>query len=144
MTQDNLHTKALSITDIPEILPLILQLNKDYKEAQMLIYLNEMFEYKTYTCFGLFLKDKLIGVTSGWTTTKLYSGKQLEIDNVIINKQYQSKGYGTFFDNSISDWCKERNYKTIELNSYVQNSRSHKYYFNQGYEIIGYHFEKDL
>jgi len=144
MKQENLHTKALSITDIPEILPLVLQLNKDYKEAQMLIYLNEMFEYETYSCFGFFIDEELIGVTSGWTTTKLYSGKQLEIDNVIIDAIHQSKGYGKIMEEQISEWCKERNYKTIELNTYVRNSRSHKFYFNQGYEIIGYHFEKDL
>jgi len=144
MSESQVHIKLLTIKDIPGILPLVLQLNKEYKEVQMLIYLNEMFEYKTYTCFGLFLEEELIGVTSGWTTTKLYSGKQLEIDNVIIDTKHQSKGYGKIMEEQITDWCKDRNYKSIELNTYVRNSRSHKFYFNQGYEIIGYHVEKEL
>lgn len=143
-TTDPLHIKLLTKEDIPAILPIILQLNKEYKEVLMQVYLNEMFEYKTYTCFGLFLRNQLIGVTSGWTTTKLYSGKQLEVDNVVIDYQHRSKSYGNFFEEEIEAWCKSRNYKTIELNTYVGNSRSHKFYFNQGYEIIGYHFEKEL
>jgi len=144
MTASKLSIKLLSKEDIPEILPIILQLNTEYKEVLMQVYLNEMFEYKTYTCFGLFLENKLIGVTSGWTSTKLYSGKQLEVDNVVIDSKYRSSGYGKFFEEEIGNWCVERNYKSIELNSYVRNARSHKFYFNQGYEIIGYHFEKEL
>jgi len=144
MTASKLSIKLLSKEDIPEILPIILQLNTEYKEVLMQVYLNEMFEYKTYTCFGLFLENKLIGVTSGWTSTKLYSGKQLEVDNVVIDSKYRSSGYGKFFEEEIENWCVERNYKSIELNSYVRNARSHKFYFNQGYEIIGYHFEKEL
>ncbi len=144
MLSENLLTKTLSKTDIPDILQLVLQLNKDYKKSQMLIYLNEMFEYKTYTCFGLFLDGALIGVTSGWTTTKLYSGKQLEMDNVIIDSTLQSKGYGKFLEEEICNWCRSRGYKSVELNTYVKNSRSHKFYFSQGYQIIGYHFEKEL
>ena len=33
---------------------------------------------------------------------------------------------------------------TVELNTYVTNDRSHKFYFNQGYSILGYHFQKEL
>lgn len=48
------------------------------------------------------------------------------------------------FEEEICKWCRSRAYKSIELNTYVRNPRSHKFYFNQGYEIIGYHFEKAL
>lgn len=141
---NQLEFKILERGNIQEMLPLVLQLNSKYTKELMLKYLNEMFDYDTYSCFGIYEGSKLIGLSSGWTTTKLYSGKQLEIDNVVVDENIQSRGYGKFMEAEICKWCKERNYESIELNTYVRNFRSHKFYFNQGYEIIGYHFEKSL
>ncbi len=39
-------------------------------------------------------------------------------------------------------WAKNNDCKTIELNTYVQNEKSHKFYFNQGFHILGFHFQK--
>ncbi len=141
---NHLEFKILNKGNIDEMLPLVLQLNKEYQKELMIEYLNEMFDYETYTCFGIYEFEKLVGLSSGWTTTKLYSGKQLEIDNIIIDQNLQSKGYGKFLEKEICNWCRSRGYKSVELNTYVRNARSHKFYFNQGYEIIGYHFEKEL
>ncbi len=143
MNSELLSVKLLSLDNIEEMIPLALQLG-DYKEGQIRNYINEMFNYGNYVCFGLFVSNELIGLTSGWTTTRFYCGKQLEIDNVVIDAKHQSKGYGRIFESEIKEWCFERGYDTIELNSYVFNSRSHKFYFNQNYKIIGYHFQKNI
>lgn len=141
---ENLQFKILNRGNIDKMLPLVLQLNSKYERDTMSRYLNEMFDYDTYVCFGIYSNEELIGLSSGWTTTKLYSGKQLEIDNVVIDQAHRAKGYGKFFEKEICKWCKERDYQSIELNTYVGNSRSHKFYFKEGYVIIGYHFEKVL
>ena len=103
-----------------------------------------MFTFHNYKCFGFFEENKLIGVSSGWLSVRLYSDKQLEIDNLIVDPEIQSKGYGKLFLNEIELWAKKEGCKTIELNTYVQNTRSHKFYFNQGFHILGYHFQKEL
>jgi len=103
-----------------------------------------MFEFETYTCFGVFVNDQLVGISSAWTTVRLYSGKQLEVDNVVIDNLHQSKGFGKLFFEFIEDWAKKNEYKTIELNTYVQNSKSHKFYYNLGYSILGFHFWKHI
>lgn len=136
--------KLLNPKNIPEILLLTKQLNQNLSVLELEKRHTEMFQFKNYKCFGLFKNDLLIGVSSGWITVRLYSGKQLEIDNVIINSTIQSKGYGKFFINEIESWAITNNCKTIELNTYVQNNRSHKFYFNQGYSILGFHFQKHL
>ncbi|WP_010181813.1 GNAT family N-acetyltransferase [Aquimarina agarilytica] len=143
MSSKTPNVRLLAITDIDKMIPLALQLG-DYNEEQIRTYINEMFAYGNYVCFGFFVSNELIGLTSGWTTTRFYCGKQLEIDNVVIDAKHQSKGYGRIFESEIKAWCFERGYDTIELNSYVFNSRSHKFYFNQDYKIIGYHFQKKL
>jgi len=99
---------------------------------------------ETYNCFGIFLNDKLVGISSAWSTVRLYSGKQLEVDNVVIDSSQQSKGLGKLFFEFIEDWAKKNEYKTIELNTYVQNSKSHKFYYNLGYSVLGFHFWKNI
>jgi hypothetical protein len=44
----------------------------------------------------------------------------------------------------MEDWARQHKCQSVELNTYVQNPRSHKFYFNQGHSIIGYHFQKKL
>ncbi len=107
-------------------------------------HLSAMADMPNYTCFGLFLDNKMVGISSGWITVRIYCGKQLEIDNVVIDPNHQSKGLGAFFMNAIKQWSAQKNFTAIGLNTYVQNTPSHKFYFNHGFGIIGYHFEHTL
>ena len=66
-----------------------------------------MFSYSNYICFGLFKNSVLIGITYGWLTTRFYSGNQLEIENVIVSKEFRSKGYGAEFLRHIESLAKE-------------------------------------
>ena len=136
--------KILNKEYISQILYLTKQLNPTIAISELESRQLQMFEFENYKCFGLFQNDQLIGVSSGWITVRLYSGKQLEIDNFIIDSTIQSKGYGKLFINEIESWAKAANCKTVELNTYVQNDRSHKFYFNQGFRILGFHFQKLL
>ncbi|MFC6267159.1 GNAT family N-acetyltransferase [Frigoriflavimonas asaccharolytica] len=136
--------KVIDQSYLKQISTLGQQLNPQLTLEQTEAYFLEMFEFRNYTCFGLFLEEKLVGISSAWTTVRLYSGKQLEVDNVIIDNAQQSKGLGKKFFEFIENWARERNYKTIELNTYVQNAKSHKFYFNLGYNILGFHFLKKL
>lgn len=136
--------KTLTKNDIEEIAILGQQLNPKLTSKQIKTYLLQMFEFETYTCFGVFLNDKLVGISSAWTTVRLYSGKQLEVDNVVIDSSQQSKGLGKMFFEFIENWAKKNEYNTIELNTYVQNSKSHKFYYNLGYSILGFHFWKRI
>lgn len=136
--------KILEKIDVEKIAVLGQQLNPDLSLQQTKDYFLQMFDFQNYICFGIFSNEELVGISSAWTTVRLYSGKQLEVDNVIIDKQQQSKGLGKLFFEYIENWAKEKEYKTIELNTYVQNSKSHKFYFNLGFDILGFHFLKRL
>lgn len=141
---NNLKLALLTSRNIPEIAKLGKQLNPKLAIKQIESYLTEMFSFDNYNCFGFYQNDQLIGVSSGWITVRLYCGKQLELDNVIIDHNLQSKGLGSLFFELIENWAKQHGFDTIELNTYVQNSKSHKFYFNKGFEIIGYHFQKKI
>ena len=101
-------------------------------------------ETNGHNCFALFENNQLIGISSGYSIIRIYSGKQLELENVIIDSKIQSKGYGKYFINAIKKWSLNNNYRSIGLNAYVQNSRSHKFYLNEGFKVLGFHFVKNL
>jgi hypothetical protein len=44
----------------------------------------------------------------------------------------------------IHRYCKEKGCNSVELNTYVENHPSHKFYYNEGFQILGYHFLKKL
>lgn len=130
------------IENLNSVKELLLQLDIEKGEKYIQQTLEQMQELENYTCFGLYLNDELIGVSSGWTTVRLYCGKQLELDNVIIDKKLQSKGLGKIFFDKIEAWSLQNDYKSLSLNTYVSNSRSHKFYYNQGFSILGFHFQR--
>jgi GNAT superfamily N-acetyltransferase len=127
-----------------QILPLLAHLNPKRSPSYIENTLIEMAQQPNYHAFGLFYQGELVGLSSGWTTVRMYCGKHLELDNVIIDPEIQSKGFGKHLLESIKNWATAQGYIAIGLNTYVSNARSHKFYFNQGYNVLGFHFEKDL
>ena len=136
--------KIIGIEFENQIIKLSKQLNHKIEEKVLSRRFHQMIEMENCHCFGLFEDSKLIGISNGWTSNRFYCGKQLEIDNFVIDEEKRSQGYGDLFIKYLENWCKQGNYETIELNSYVRNSKSHKFYFNHGFKIIGHHFFKEL
>ena len=136
--------QILTPKDIKRIVPLIQELNPELDKQTIESNQKEMFGIANYRCFGLFKGDHLIGLSSGWITVRHYCGKQMEIDNVIVTSGHQSKGYGKQFIEFIEQWSRDQECRTIELNTYVTNARSHKFYFDLGFKILGFHFYKSL
>ncbi len=144
MEQERISFKELSMGDAAAIVSFAQQLNPAKSAEELAGYIREMFAFANYHCFGVYQEAKLMGITSGWITVRFYSGKQIEVDNVIIGNEARSSGIGKQFLAWIESWAKERSCKTVELNTYIQNSRSHKFYYNNGYIILGLHFQKNI
>ena len=141
--------KAFSISrlnksDIDIIAPLIHELMGHKIQDDLLKErLNAMFD-QNYECHGIYddSNRKLIGIFGLWFAIRHYSGKTCEPDHVYIIPEYRSKGLGKWVFKWIFAYAKEKGCQTSELNSYVSNYPSHKFYLNNGYEILGYHFLK--
>ena len=134
--------KIIDKKNINSIIPLIQELN-DHKFSDSVIEIRfaEMIT-QNYECAVVYDEDKLIGVCGLWYCTRHYSGKSVELDHVFIKENYRSKGLGKQFMDWIEEYTKNKGCESIELNTYVQNNPSHKFYYNQGFEILGYHFLK--
>lgn len=138
----NLSFKAIDKKDILSILPLLKKANTttphDILEKRVL----EMVNYDTYECVGVFDEGKLIGISGLWYSIRHYSGRSVEPDHVIIDESYRGKNIGKQFFNWIYEYTKSKGYEAMELNTYTGNRKSHKFYYNEGFEIYGFHFVK--
>jgi GNAT superfamily N-acetyltransferase len=139
-----LEFRELTAPDIDAIVPLANKLHPHMDAEAVRACVTEMFSYATYRCFGIWQNDQLVAMSNGWITVRIYSGKQLEVDNVIVDPDLRSQGVGKYFFEHIDRWAIQNGCKTIELNTFVANSKSHKFYFNEGYKILGFHFQKTL
>lgn len=130
--------------EIPQILPLVQRLTEGEFSEEVLYERFEQMFGQNYECHGIYWEGELVGVFGLWFMTRHYAGKSCEPDHIYIENEYRNKGIGGKLFEYIDHYAREKGCETSELNSYVSNYRSHKFYLNLGYEIKGYHFLKKL
>lgn len=136
--------KIIDKNKINEVIPLVQHLSDHDISYEVLESRFAEMVTQNYECAVIYDDEKLIGVTGLWFCTRHYAGRSLEIDHVYIDKAYRRQGLGKQFLQWICDYAKDLGCQTVELNTYVQNYPSHKFYYNEGFEILGYHFLKKL
>ena len=136
--------KILEKENIDLVIPLVQKLNNNQvSDAVLKIRFSEMVT-QNYECVGLFKDEKLIGICGLWFCTRHYSGRSVEVDHVFIDEKFRGHGIGKLFFEWIYNYVKNKGFEAIELNTYVSNHGSHKFYFNEGFKILGYHFLKKI
>jgi len=136
--------KIIGTKDIEKVVPLVYRLNNSKISLEVLKERFFKMVKQNYECACIFKDDNIIGVTGLWYCTRHYSGKSVEVDHVYIDDDYRGKGLGKQFFEWIYEYTRTKGCVTIELNTYVQNYPSHKFYNNEGFEALGYHFFKKL
>lgn len=134
--------KIIDTKDIEKVIPLVYKLNNSKISVEELNRRFGEMVKQNYECACIFEGDKIVGVTGLWYCTRHYAGKSVEVDHVYIDDEYRNKGLGKQFFKWIYDYVKTKECESIELNTYVENYPSHKFYYNEGFEILGYHFFK--
>jgi GNAT superfamily N-acetyltransferase len=136
--------KIIDKSDINCVIPLVQKLTNDKLPDSILQDRFAEMVTQNYECAGIYDENTLIGISGLWYCTRHYSGRSVELDHVYIDDAYRNKGLGNKFMDWITAYVRSKNYETIELNTYVQNHLSHKFYYNQGFNILGYHFLKKI
>ena len=77
-------------------------------------------------------------------TIKLWCGKYLELDNVIVHPTHRSKGVGKLLTTYLVQKAIDLNCKSVALDAYTHNFSAHKFYYNHGFVPKGFHFVKFL
>ena len=62
----------------------------------------------------------------------------------MVDDSYRGQGVGKVFLEWVYNHAKSKGCEASELNAYTNNPKSHKFYYNKGYEIFGFHLVKIL
>lgn len=123
---------------------LIKQLSPEITQEEYTQYISEMVRSDYFQLFIRDEQNKVIAVSGIWIATKLYSGKYLEMDNVVVDENYRSAGLGKRLYEECLTIAKENNCKVIMLDAYKENTRAHEFYEAKGFIKRGFHFIKKL
>jgi GNAT superfamily N-acetyltransferase len=124
------------------IMPLVLLLNPNTDLELLKARLQEMLEHTNYKCVGMFDNENLIGMCGIWVLYKLYVGKHIELDNVIVHPDFRGMNIGQQMIAFTDEYARSIDCSTSELNGYVSNNAGTKFWMNSGFNIIGFHYQK--
>jgi len=132
-----------TLPEMLEQLHLIQQLYPDYTIEIYADLLEEMLP-NNYKQVVVYENEQSVGLSGFWVGTKLWCGKYLELDNVIVHPDHRSKGVGKLLTDYLVQKAIELNCKSVALDAYTHNFPAHKFYYNHGFVPKGFHFVKFL
>lgn len=99
-------------------------------------------DHEHYLPIGAFDGDTLIGFGGAWIATKIWCGRYLEIDNIVVHPNHRSRGVGAALMSYFETLANKKDCNITVLDSYTSNHDSHRFYHRHGYQIWGFHFVK--
>ncbi len=129
--------------DLPAMYPLVRQANPKMTRARFTKLLTSMRE-ANYRCVGAYKGETLVGLAGFWVGWRFWCGKYIDIDNVVVDAKHRKSGIGKKLVGWVEKEARRLKCEIAVLDSYTHNYPSHRFYFREGYVILGYHFTKDL
>lgn len=123
--------------------PLIRQLSPGVSEERYAFLLDDMLAHG-YRMAAVFEAETCVGVSGIWVATKIYSGRYLEMDNVVVADTHRSKGIGKLLTDFVVGIARAENCEMVMLDAYLENEKAHSFYEREGFVKRGYHFLKRL
>ncbi len=137
--------RPLESQDLPDAARLLATLNPETPAALVSERLHTLLaDHSHYEIIGAFAGGKLVGVAGAWIATKIWCGRYLEIDNLVVDESQRSGGIGSRLIDHLENIGRERDCKILVLDSYTANHPSHRLYHRLGFEIWGFHFIKPI
>lgn len=136
-----------NLTTVEEILPtlpLINQMYPDITPKEYEIATTEMVNNNHYKMVAVYDESKLIAVAGYWILRMFYCGKYLQISNLVVDENYRSSGIGAQILDYLANYAKDQDCDHCVLDSYIDNTKSHKFFKRQGFYVRGLHFLKKI
>jgi len=136
--------KLNSKGEITPIFPILTQHHKHISEVDFLKYIDEILAEKNYQMIASYIDNKMVGIAGYWVLTRFYSGKYVQVGNMVVDQQHRNLGIGKEMLEFIEADGKRLGCQHFILDSRMDNTRSHDFYLREGFEVMGYHFMKDI
>ncbi len=142
---DTPSIRPLDSGDLLDAAGLLVLLNPETPAALIAERLDTLLtDHSHYQLFGAFSAGKLVGVAGAWIATKIWCGRYLEIDNLVVDSDLRSAGIGSLLIRHLETLARERDCKIVVLDSYAANHPSHRLYHRLGFQIWSFHFVKPI
>lgn len=125
--------------EMAPLYPLIRQLSPNVTEERYLHFLDDMLAHG-YRMAAVFEDGVCLGLSGFWVSTKIYSGRYMELDNVVIDAAHRSRGIGKMLYTFLLNIAQEEGCETLMLDAYIENEKAHAFYEREGFVKRGYHF----
>lgn len=123
--------------------PLIRQLSPGVSEERYAHLLDDMIAHD-YRMVTMWENELCVGLSGIWVATKIYSGRYLEMDNVVVADTHRSKGIGKMLCDYVQELALSEGCEIIMLDAYLENEKAHAFYEREGFTKRGYHFLKKI
>jgi len=134
------------LTEKTQMLPhyaLIRQLSPGVTEDRYTHLLDDMLAHG-YRMVAVLDDEVCVGISGIWVATKIYSGRYLEMDNVVVADTHRSQGIGKLLTDFVEKLAISEGCETIMLDAYLENEKAHAFYEREGFAKRGYHFLKRI
>ncbi len=136
--------KLDSKEEIALVFPILIQHHKHINKENFLKCVDEILLEKNYQMIGAYIENKIVGIAGYWVLTRFYSDKYVQVGNMVVDEQHRNGGIGKTILNYIENEGKKQGCQHFILDSRLDNKKSHDFYLREGFEIMGYHFMKDI
>ena len=140
----HLKFKIIPSDEINVVIPFVKKMAKvTISDSILLSRFKEMVN-QDYECLGVYIDEELVGICGMWFSTRHYCGKSVEIDHLYVIPKLRNNNIGGQIVSWVEKYAISKGFNTIELNAYIDNERSQKFYLKQGYKKLGFHFLKTI
>ena len=101
-------------------------------------------EHPHFRALGAYRDGRMVGVAGIWVATKIWCGRYLEIDNLVVHPEHRGTGVGTALIEHLAGLARAEHCNLLVLDAYTGNHQSHRLYHRHGFEIWGFHFVRPL
>jgi GNAT superfamily N-acetyltransferase len=130
---------AQSDTDVARCFAVMVQLRPHLVEVEFVARVRSMQSEGFHLAF---LEDAgAVRAVAGYRYyDKLFSGQNLYVDDLVTDLAQRSRGHGAALLDWLADEARRRGCTQLELDSGVQRSEAHRFYFRQRMHISAFHF----
>jgi len=140
----HLKFKIIPSDEINVVIPFVKKMAKvTISDSILLSRFKEMVN-QDYECLGVYIDEELVGICGMWFSTRHYCGKSVEIDHLYVIPKLRNNNIGGQIVSWVEKYAISKGFNAIELNAYIDNERSQKFYLKQGYKKLGFHFLKTI
>lgn len=137
--------RPITLAEQPAATGLLAHLNPDCPTPVLLERFRRILrEHPHYLPLGAFRGRTMLGFAGAWIATRIWCGRYLEVDNLVVHPEHRSSGVGTALISHLEQLARERDCNLVVLDAWTHNHASHRLYHRLGFEVWGFHFVRQL